>query len=52
MNLLPYHYQFNPTESVWAQTECDMADKNSTLRFSDVEILTNTSLDDSIETVS
>jgi transposase len=47
----PYNCQYNPIKLVWAQVKCEMADKNTTFRLSDFDILMNTALDNNTKTV-
>lgn len=43
--LPPYHCQYNPIESIWAQVKGEVAKNNRTFKFNDVEILLNDAFD-------
>lgn len=41
---IPYYYQYNPIELIWAQVKNEVASKNKTFKVADVEKLTHEKL--------
>ena len=41
----PYHCQYNPIELIWAQVKRYVANKNTTFRLADIELLAHEALD-------
>ena len=46
LRLPPYHSHLNPIELIWAKIKCDAADKNTTFKLKDIEILIRQSMRD------